>query len=169
MGEGCTVLGLGLGLQASARGTVVSKCLMCEMRSRASELKGEPAMSPSQDHPCPRRGGQCLCRLSASRCSGRSRGQGGGRDWRRSSSSPLFLLGAHFLSFFPVHLPPLERCDSARARGGALPVIMSIIRSSRNPLTSSTPTAPTLTSRPEQNDTAARPPGTQDEETSVSG
>ena len=28
---------------------------------------------------------------------------------------------------------PLERCDSARARGGALPVIMSIIRSSRNP------------------------------------
>ena len=27
---------------------------------------------------------------------------------------------------------PLERCDSARAGGGALPVIMSIIRSSRN-------------------------------------
>ena len=28
---------------------------------------------------------------------------------------------------------PSERCDPARARGGALPVIMSIIRSSRNP------------------------------------
>ena len=28
---------------------------------------------------------------------------------------------------------PLERCDSARAGGGALSVIMSIIRSSRNP------------------------------------
>ena len=28
---------------------------------------------------------------------------------------------------------PLERCDSARAGGGALPVIMSFIRSSRNP------------------------------------
>ena len=28
---------------------------------------------------------------------------------------------------------PLERCDSARAGGSALPVIMSIIRSSRNP------------------------------------
>ena len=27
---------------------------------------------------------------------------------------------------------PLGRCDSARAGGGALPVIMSIIRSSRN-------------------------------------
>ena len=28
---------------------------------------------------------------------------------------------------------PLKRCDSARAGGGALPVIMAIIRSSRNP------------------------------------
>ena len=36
---------------------------------------------------------------------------------------------------------PLERCDSARAGGGALPVIMSIIRSSAKPTTTATTTS----------------------------
>ena len=60
----------------------------------------------------------------------------------------LFCLCTHskflFLSFsvplLTPHNMPLERCDSARAGGGALPVIMSIIWSSAKPTTTTATT-----------------------------